>query len=113
MNPVSTLIDGVEVVDLLERVPGGWYEIASLGSDVRMEVREGHDILKISVNGHPLGREDPETRRVFSKWPSQFTAVLLVATQIDLVPGRYMVTTDRITAMPGSAFEHPVLRSVR
>jgi hypothetical protein len=61
--------------------------------------------MRISVNGRPLDREDPETRRVFSQWPSQFTAVLLVSTQADLRPGRYLVAADRITAMPASVFE--------
>ncbi|WP_037599693.1 hypothetical protein [Streptacidiphilus rugosus] len=109
-DPVGSLIDGVEAVDLIEQVPGGWYEIASLAGEVRMEVREGHENLKITINGHTLTRDDPGARQVFEHWPSPFTAVLLVATGTDLLPGRYSVTPNEITLAPHSAFERQASR---
>jgi hypothetical protein len=104
---VSELIKGAEVVDLIEQVPDGWYEITAVGGAVRMDVRRGHAFtLRISVNGHRLTSDSSEARQVFEQWPSQFTAVLLIAKQaLDLAPGRYLVSHDGITAMPRTAFD--------
>jgi hypothetical protein len=94
---------GAVAIDVVERVRDGWWELASVGGDVRMDLRRGYgDTLRISVNGHRFEEDEPGLQEVFERYPAQFAAVVLVAREApDLEPGRYLVGSRGIAVMPG------------
>ncbi|MFG2794870.1 hypothetical protein [Streptomyces sp. NPDC048419] len=92
---------------MAEHVPGGWYEIRSASGEVRMDFQLGHGTVRATVNGCSLDAGGSGARRIFERWPSPFTAVLIVSRQSRLAPGRYLVTRAGVTRTARTVFDAP------